>query len=45
MENTSLRDPIRSETFIGPYGEHHERVLGPSIFQLQPHFFFVICFI
>ena len=35
MENTSLRDPIRSDTFIGPSAGQSGRMLGPTYQEMQ----------
>src|SRR5437016_6329928 len=35
MENTSLRDPIRSDTFIGPSAGQFRRMLGPTCQEMQ----------
>src|SRR5580692_9419463 len=35
MENTSLRDPIRSDTFIGPSAGRSGRMLGPTHPEMQ----------
>src|SRR6266581_9304460 len=35
MENTSLRDPIRSATFIGPSGEQPSAIVGSSLARMQ----------
>src|SRR5258708_11958635 len=35
MENTSLRDPIRSATFIGPSGEQTGAIVGSTLARMQ----------
>src|SRR5713226_6187008 len=38
MENTSLRDPMRSETFTGPSAGDSGRIVGPTRPGLQHEF-------
>src|SRR5580704_1511334 len=43
MENTSLRDPIRSATFIGPSRGQPGRMVGPSCTKMQDEIFGFTC--